>query len=637
MLDRLSALLRLLTIALVVFATGGQASVQAADENVMLVLDGSGSMWGRVDGEPKIAIAKRVVSQVLGDLAGKVNMGVIAYGHRSKGDCKDIQTLIPVGPVNAEDYMSVIGKVQPKGKTPITDAVRRGADELKYREEKATIILVSDGLETCEADPCALARELEGQGIDFTVHVVGFDLRKQDTTSLQCLAEETGGKYLPADSASELGSAIGEVVAEVKEPTPEPAPKPAAAKNPTTLKVDVQLSEDQPPLPRAYVRVRPAKGEKEVAGGAARNQLKVKPGTYYLTSKVGAASGSVEATVEENAKNEAKIILNAGQLKVTAVPNEGAEPLTKAYIYIEDLKPDANGKRRRVTAGNQRNTFTVPAATYRVIAKLGKAAASETVDIKPGKRTDLTIILGSGTLKVNVLAAEGGKPVSNAYVRVYESEPQVDGKRRQVTAGNQRNTFTLPAGRYFVTGTVGKAVASKQIEISSGKRLEQTLVAAVGGLKVSVVPAEGAKPLKTASIYIFVTDKGLDGKRKRITSGNMRNTFKLPAGKYYVEARSGLPRSGSEVELGAGKLSELTININAGSLNVQSQAKVHVTVFEAEKDLEGKRARINAFHTGRPVLLPAGKYVLVGKLKGKRAEAEVEITAGKMTEIKLDP
>ena len=136
---------------------------------------------------------------------------------------------------------------------------------------------------------------------------------------------------------------------------------------------------------------------------------------------------------------------------------------------------------------------------------------------------------------------------------------------------------------------------------------------------------------------MFETEKGLDGKRKQVASGNARNTFKLPAGTYYVEARSGLPRGGSEVALAAGKLSEVTININAGSLNIQSQGKVHVTVFEAEKDLEGKRTRINAFHTGRPVLLPAGKYFLLGKLKGKQAEAEVEIKAGKMTEINPGP
>ena len=166
---------------------------------------------------------------------------------------------------------------------------------------------------------------------------------------------------------------------------------------------------------------------------------------------------------------------------------------------------------------------------------------------------------------------------------------------------------------------------------------EETLVAAVGGLKVNVVPADGAEALKNANLYIFEPDKGLDGKRKRIASGSVRTTYKLPAGKYYVEARSGLPRTGTEVELSAGKLTEVTVNINAGSLSVQSKARVHVTVFEAKKDLEGKRARINAFHSGRPVLLPAGKYLLVGKLKGKQTEAEVEITAGKMTEVTLDP
>ncbi len=636
MLTRSLATVKLLALALIFLATGGHERLQAAEENVMLVLDGSGSMWGRVDDEPKITIAKRVVGQVLNDLAGKVNMGVMAYGHRSKGDCKDIQTLIPLGPVNAKTYMSTIAKVQPKGKTPITDAVRKGAEELKYREEKATIILVSDGLETCEADPCGLAKDLEAQGIDFTVHVVGFDLSNQDTSSLQCLADETGGKYLPADSANELNSAIGQVVAEVKAPAPEPEPEPAAP-SATLLKVDVQLSEDQPPLERAYVRVRTGKGEKSITQGAASNPFKVKPGSYFVTTKVGAAAGGTEVTVEATGENRAKIIHNAGLLKVNVVPSEGAKPLEKAYIYVQDSTADASGKHKQVTAGNQRQIFTLPAATYKIVAKLGKAAASQSVEVSPGQKTDLTMILGSGTLKVDVLAEEGGKPVRDAYVRIYELEPQADGKRRQVTAGNQRQTFTLPAGKYYVTGTVGKAVAAREMEISSGKRLEETLVGAVGGLKVTVVPADGAKPLKNANLYIYEPDKGLDGKRKRVASGNARTTYKLPAGKYYVEARSGVPRSGAEVELSAGKLSEVTLNINAGSLNVQSKVKTHVTVYEAEKDLEGKRTRINAFHTGRPLLLPAGKYFLVGKLKGKQAEAEVEITAGKMTEVTLDP
>ena len=62
------------------------------------------------------------------------------------------------------------------GKTPLTDAVKQAAEALKYTEDKATVILITDGLETCSADPCALAKELEQSGVDFTTHVVGFDV-----------------------------------------------------------------------------------------------------------------------------------------------------------------------------------------------------------------------------------------------------------------------------------------------------------------------------------------------------------------------------------------------------------------------------------------------------------------------------
>ena len=89
-----------------------------AEENVMLVLDASGSMWGRVDGEPKIAIAKKVVGQLFNDLSGKANMGVIAYGHRTKGDCGDVQTVIPLGPLDPAQSLATIRKLNAKGKTP---------------------------------------------------------------------------------------------------------------------------------------------------------------------------------------------------------------------------------------------------------------------------------------------------------------------------------------------------------------------------------------------------------------------------------------------------------------------------------------------------------------------------------------
>ena len=99
------------------------------------------------------------------------------------------------------------------GKTPLTAAVRQAAEALKYTEDKATVILITDGLETCEADPCALGKELEAAGVDFTAHVVGFGLTADEGKQVACLAENTGGKYIQASDAEALQDALVETVA----------------------------------------------------------------------------------------------------------------------------------------------------------------------------------------------------------------------------------------------------------------------------------------------------------------------------------------------------------------------------------------------------------------------------------------
>jgi len=66
---------------------------------VMIILDASGSMWGKVDGKPKIQIAREVLKDLLPKFGTHMHLGLSAYGHRKKGDCNDIETLIPIGPL----------------------------------------------------------------------------------------------------------------------------------------------------------------------------------------------------------------------------------------------------------------------------------------------------------------------------------------------------------------------------------------------------------------------------------------------------------------------------------------------------------------------------------------------------------
>ncbi|SEL39772.1 Ca-activated chloride channel family protein, partial [Roseovarius nanhaiticus] len=196
----------------------------AADENVMIVFDGSNSMWGQIDGTAKIEIARDVMENLLGEWTADRNVGLMAYGHRRRGDCTDIETLVTPAQDTRAGILERIGAITPTGKTPLTSAVERAATEMSYTDMPATVILISDGLESCERDPCALADALEKGGVGFTAHVVGFGLGDADASALSCLADRTGGQYLSAGNADELGKALASVSEAVS--TPEPAPEP---------------------------------------------------------------------------------------------------------------------------------------------------------------------------------------------------------------------------------------------------------------------------------------------------------------------------------------------------------------------------------------------------------------------------
>ncbi len=220
----------------VVKSLSGQ-SQPVVPARMVLVLDASGSMWGQIKGKAKITIAKVVMADLISELPADFQTGLMVYGHRRKGDCDDIEMLMPVGPRNAVAMNAKVQGISPKGKTPLSESVRQAAKALRYTEERASVVLVSDGLETCNADPCALAAELAMSGVDFTVHVIGFDITQEEQTRLRCMADRTGGLFLAASDAQTLRDALFKTLDEVREPPPPVVEDPGVdgGKNPNII------------------------------------------------------------------------------------------------------------------------------------------------------------------------------------------------------------------------------------------------------------------------------------------------------------------------------------------------------------------------------------------------------------------
>lgn len=322
-------------LAALLILAGGDAA-RAADDAV-IILDASGSMWGQVQSEAKMAAAKRVLGQILDEVPSSRRLGLFAYGHRREGDCRDIEEIAPLGTDRAAIKAAAAALV-PKGKTPMSDAVRAAAAALRYTERKATIVLVSDGIETCAADPCAAAAALEAAGADLTVHVIGFDVAEENAQAqLRCIAESTGGRFVSAANAAELTGALKATVAD---------PRPVVAAQNLSLRA-TELQGGLVIESGLEWAVTPEGGEKPLVSKAGQGKLDVTvpPGRYDIAVKrtadrlKGAAKGVAIAAGAQ------KTVTIALEFPVSATIR--TEPAAKAVagttIKVHWTGPDRRG------------------------------------------------------------------------------------------------------------------------------------------------------------------------------------------------------------------------------------------------------------------------------------------------------
>jgi Ca-activated chloride channel family protein len=181
--------------------------------SVILVLDSSGSMAEKSGGRTRMESAKKGLTDVIAAVPDGSSVGLRVYGasiEDGPGSCEDSDLLVPVETVDRDKLTDEVKGLEPLGNTPIAFSLEKAAKDLPD-EGPRSIVLVSDGEENCDGDPCQVAEDIRDSGVDVHVDVVGLEVDAASREQLTCIASAGGGTYYDVPDASKLPGTLTKV------------------------------------------------------------------------------------------------------------------------------------------------------------------------------------------------------------------------------------------------------------------------------------------------------------------------------------------------------------------------------------------------------------------------------------------
>jgi len=528
-----------------------------AADRAIIVLDASGSMWAQINGKARIDIARDTLKDVLAGVPDTLELGFMAYGHRSKGDCNDIEMLVDPAPGTAEAIGQAADKLSPKGKTPLSASVKMAAEELKYTEDKATVILITDGLETCNADPCALASELKKDGVDFKVDVVGLALTEDEANQVRCIADNTDGKYLQADDEDGLKDALNDVVSDVTEAPPPPPPSSEEPVSDINFKPSAVLDENGTAAPgdanvawEFYKKnADGSQGEWVRTEYGAKYTGVIDPGDYIVNAKLDYAHVAMPVTIAAGAVAEPEFDLEAGFINLRPIHSKGQPVDGSAAVYTEF----ANGE--STTSYGEVKSF-VPAGKVKISVSIGSATLDDEITVRAGERVEKDLIVGAGHLDITASYVEG-QPVQDGsiYFDVFDAKKAIDNSRKEISgAYGPGAKFDLMPGDYVVVTTLDGAKIETPFTIKAADAVTLDVPLNAGLFATTINDND--------YLEVFAAKKDIAGNRVSFGGGyGPKISRTLPAGDYHVvlTLANSAGTKEADITIAAGERNEMQI------------------------------------------------------------------------------
>ena len=150
------------------------------------------------ENQTRMESAKEILNEAVEDLRGipDLEIALRVYGHQSMvsntfQDCNDTKLEVPFGPNTIDAIKKKVKFISAKGATPIARSLEAAAGDFPSRDSRNFIILITDGLESCDNDPCVIAKKLKEKEVNVTPFVIGIGLDLSYLEQFNCIGSFT--------------------------------------------------------------------------------------------------------------------------------------------------------------------------------------------------------------------------------------------------------------------------------------------------------------------------------------------------------------------------------------------------------------------------------------------------------------
>lgn len=635
----------LLSILPLLFQTSGAGAQQGSAGGLVVVFDGSGSMWGRIEGtkDSKFAVGREALRQSLAQLAPTTPVALASFGHRRRGDCSDVEILVPAAPRDLDKLMPPLDRLNPKGKGPIAAALRESAAAMGDNP-RATILLIHDSADNCQQDPCAVAAEIVKAQPGLVIHSVGLAIEPEEQARAACIGRSGNGRSVLANDAATASRAIADLVRLANlDPAPAAA-APAPQRAPPATAPLPDPSKDGPPrlalaasldkasgaltLPIDW-KVMNADGRTALAATAPSLTEPLPAGRYTVEARVGLVRATAEVTVAEKGITAPRIVLDAGLIDLLPHAAKASEPLADAVVTLRADAKGATGDDAPLVLhlGPLRN-LVVPPGAYRASVRRGLVERTASITLAAGGRASVDLALDSGALSLAAAGADETDVLDKVLFIVEEDDPeQPQGRREVLRTSAARPSLVLPAGTYALTARAGAAEARQRVAIGAGDSINRTMVLGAARVQISIAQHASAKPAATV-IRALTLDTP---PREMARASGEKAEFLLPAGRYRLEAASGgiNARSDRVLEVKPGKPVQVGLAIPAGEVHFKTTG-AGPPLADSYWEIRDQQGRIvwRSVETDPRALLAPGRYTVRLEARSRQGTRNFELKPG---------